>query len=208
MTLPEPKRLFWILKNIKLGFFAIFQSYEIFLVSDCHKYSAKCCHQNDGDWRAEWYQQYRTNKHGKSCGKRHVFGSKKQDHHNSRCDKPHTPIDDKHRGKTDEKSFSSLKLKLKREGMTEHTKHSRVCRSKLKVNALPWQKPRKKPYDNCGFWKVKHKHPPCPLIAKSSFEICKTGISTAAFSDILMINCLGYCDCGVHSCYYVTAYRR
>ena len=70
------------------------------------------------------------------CGKRHVFGSKKQDHHNSRCDKPHTPIDDKHRGKTDEKSFSSLKLKLKREGMTEHTKHSRVCRSKLKVNAF------------------------------------------------------------------------
>ena len=53
----------------KFGFFPLYQPYEVFLMSDRHKYRAEGRHQDDGNWRAELDQQYWTKKHGQSRGK-------------------------------------------------------------------------------------------------------------------------------------------
>ena len=135
----------------ELGLRSFDQPFEVFFMSDRHKYGAEGRHQNNRNRRAERDQQYRAKKHGKSSGERHIFGDEKQNDHNSRCDQSHTPIDDVHCGKADKKALAALKFELEREGMTEHTEHSRVRRSKLKVNSLSGQKPRKKSYDNGGF---------------------------------------------------------
>lgn len=101
-----------------------------------------------------------------------------------------------------------MKPELNRIGMPEHAKHSRVCRTELKVNTLTKEEPRKKAYGNRGFGKIEHQYPPSPFVTESSFKIGKPGISASAFANIFLIDRLGDQNGGIDPRNHVSADRR